>query len=179
MDQSLAQSQVSETGSLSSRLGMGEINGHYKYCHSVNVALCGEFFAVGKIKDFVNSSEAKVLNEFPVLGLVIAITQKTKFCCKCQQFLGFLSLSVKILDHTTECILLETNSQRRKNSAECTQETGSPGLAAFWRQLGGTGQVETCRGLLDTLHCGKRKSSNCLILLGVEFSFYLRIWCLF
>ena len=94
MDQSLAQSQVSETGSLSSRLGMGEINGHYKYYHSVNVALCGEFFAVGKIKDFVNSSEAKVLNEFPVLGLVIAITQKTKFCCKCQQFLGFLSLSL-------------------------------------------------------------------------------------
>ena len=88
-DQSLEQSQVSEPGSLSSRHGMGEINGHYKY--PVWMWLCVEFFAVGKIKDFVNSSE-DVLNEFPVLSLVIAITQKTKFCCKCQQFLGFLLL---------------------------------------------------------------------------------------
>ena len=45
MDQSLALGQVSETGSLSSRQGIGEINGHYKYYHSVNVALCGEFFS--------------------------------------------------------------------------------------------------------------------------------------
>ena len=153
--------------------------GHYKYYHSVNVALCGEFFAVGKIKDFVNSSEA---------GFKWVSSSRSCYCNYAENeillqmptIFGFpLSLSVKILDHTTECILLETNSQRRKNSAECTQETGSPGLAAFWRQLGGTGQVETCRGLLDTLHCGKRTSSNCLILFCFEFSFYLRIWCLF
>ena len=45
-------SQVSETGSVSSagrRHGMGEINGHYKY-RSVNVALCGVFVQLGKLK---------------------------------------------------------------------------------------------------------------------------------
>ena len=47
--------------------------------------LCVSFFAEGKIKDIVNSAE-DVLNEFPVLSLVIAITQKTKFVANANNF---------------------------------------------------------------------------------------------
>ena len=59
MDQSLAHSQVlgDRVTVLQTRNGRNKWT-QYKYYHSVNVALCGEFFAVGKIKDFVNSSEA-------------------------------------------------------------------------------------------------------------------------
>ena len=89
--------------------------------------LCVEFFAVGKIKDFVNSSE-DVSNEFPVLGLVIAITQKTKFCCKCQQFLGFLSLCQNTGSHNR--MHFAGNKRDEKNFVECTQEPA-------WRHLGG------------------------------------------
>ena len=45
MDQSLAHSQVLGDRVTVLQTGMGEINGHYKYYHSVNVALCGEFFS--------------------------------------------------------------------------------------------------------------------------------------
>ena len=45
----------------------------------------------------------------------------------------------------------------RKNSGECTQE---PGLAANWRQLGGTGQVDTWpRSASRHQHCGQMRQN--------------------
>ena len=67
--------------------------------------------------------------------LLLQLRRKRNFVANANNFwVSSLSLSVKILDHTTECILLETNSQRRKNSAECTQETGR---VQAWRHFGG------------------------------------------
>ena len=121
-------SQVSETGSVSSagrRHGKGKINGHYKY--QCECGFVWSFCAVGKIKDSVNSSE-DVLNEFPVLSLVIAITQKTKFCCKCQQFLGFLLLCQNTGSHNRMHFV--GNKQPEKTLVNARKSRA-------WRQTGG------------------------------------------
>ena len=97
--------------------------------------LCVSFFAEGKIKDIVYSAE-DVLNEFPVLSLVIAITQKTKFCCKCQQFLGFLFCQ-NTGSHNR--MHFGGNKQPGKNWAECTQESRG------WRRPGGSSAAELCQ----------------------------------
>ena len=92
--------------------------------------LCVSFFAEGKIKDIVNSAE-DVLNEFPVLSLVIAITQKTKFVANANNF--WVSSSVKILAHTTECILVETNSLEKTGLNARKRAGAGGGLAAARR----------------------------------------------
>ena len=102
--------------------------------------------------------------------LLLQLRRKRNFVANANNF-WVSSCSVKILDHTTECILLETNSQK-KNSGECTQE---PGLAANWRQLGGTGQVDTWpRSASRHQHCGQmrqNRASNCLTTLALKSAF--------
>ena len=105
--------------------------------------LCVSFFAEGKIKDIVNSAE-DVLNEFPVLSLVIAITQKTKFCCKCQQFLGFLFCQ-NTGSHNR--MHFGGNKQPGKNWAECTQESRG------WRRPGGSSAASLCQVVRSVRVC--------------------------
>ena len=134
--------------------------------------LCVSFFAEGKIKDIVNSAE-DVLNEFPVLSLVIAITQKTKFVANANNF--WVSSSVKILAHTTECILVETNSLK-KNWAECTQESRG------WRRPGGSSAAELCQvvrsvpALLFSLHSATLQLRCLSGLFRLLFQLYVSRW---
>ena len=134
--------------------------------------LCVSFFAEGKIKDIVYSAE-DVLNEFPVLSLVIAITQKTKFCCKCQQFLGFLFCQ-NTGSHNR--MHFGGNKQPGKNWAECTQESRG------WRRPGGSSAAELCQVVRSVRVC-RLSCSACTLLhssSGVSqafFAYYFSFMC--
>ena len=79
--------------------------------------------------------------------LLLQLRRKRNFVANANNF-WVSSCSVKILDHTTECILLETNSQ--KKLCWWMHARDRPGLggilAAIWRRWPGRNLPGLCRG---------------------------------
>ena len=95
--------------------------------------------------------------------LLLQLRRKRNFVANANNF-WVSSCSVKILDHTTECILLETNSQ--KKLCWWMHARDRPGLggilAATWRRWPGRNLPGLCRGPLDTPHSGKIRQRTSL-----------------